>query len=169
MTDIAPVLRGRWSPRSFDPDRTVTPDEVRLLVEAARWAPSALNKQPWRFLMAPRGDASRSRLEPMVAGYSDWALDAGLLVVNIYQSEHGDPDLALYDLGDAVAHMSIQAETLGLHVRQFATFDRAGVNREFGIDSPFTAVTMTAVGAPPSGLEPAGRDRVDIDEVIWRG
>lgn len=167
MTDIAPVLRGRWSPRSFDPDHTVSPDGVRLLVEAARWAPSAMNRQPWRFIVAPRGDEARARMDPFVKGYSDWALDASVLVVNICQSEQGGNDIALYDLGDAVAHMSIQAESMGLHARQFATFDRRGLAAAFRIEAPYAPVTMTAIGVPPAGVEPGDRDRVDVDEVLW--
>lgn len=172
MTDIAPLLRQRWSPKVFDPAHVVGEDDVRLLVEAARWAPSARNRQPWRFLPGVRGDATWTRMRPFVAGFSDWALDASLLVANLYDSwvpETGvaERDLRLYDLGGAVAHMSIQGEALGLHARQFATFDRAGLSREFGVASPFWAVTITAFGVTPAGVEPEGRTREEPDALLW--
>ncbi|MDN6555699.1 MAG: nitroreductase family protein [Acidipropionibacterium acidipropionici] len=165
MSDIAPVLRGRWSPRSYDPTRTVSPEDVRLLLEAARWAPSAMNRQPWRFIVGIRGDQTRSRLEPFVVGRSDWALDAAALVVNICESD--ERGIGFYDLGDAVAHMSIQAEEMGLHVRQFGSFDQQGLAAEFGIEAPFVPVTMAAIGVPPAGVGPGVRDRVDVDELLW--
>lgn len=168
MTDIAPVLRNRWSPRGFDPAHTLSVDEVNLLLEAARWAPSARNLQPWRFIVGLRGDDNRVRIDRWVAGHSDWALDASALVVNIHKITAEWPmDVGLYDLGDAVAHMSIQAETLGLHVRQFLSYDRDGLAREFGIGEPWMAVTITAIGRPAAGLEPAGRERVGVSELIW--
>lgn len=167
MTDITSLLRQRWSPKQFDPDHIVTEDMVRLLLEAARWAPSARNRQPWHFLIGRRGDALRARIEGFVAGYSDWALDAGLLVVNVYESRYPEHDLALYDLGGAVAHMSVQGEALGLHARQFATFDRAGLSRAFDIAAPFTAVTMTAFGVAAVGSRPDERTRRSLADLTW--
>ena len=173
MTDIAPLLRQRWSPKTFDPLHVVGDDDVRLLLEAARWAPSARNRQPWRFIVGRRGDATWTRLHPFVAGFSDWALDASVLVVNIYDawvpdSGVAERDLRLYDLGGAVAHMSVQGEALGLHARQFATFDRAGLSREFAVASPFWAVTMTAFGVARAGVEPDERTRDEPDALLWR-
>ncbi|MCI1747599.1 MAG: nitroreductase family protein [Acidipropionibacterium sp.] len=167
MTDIAPVLRSRWSPRSFDTAHTVSAEDVNLLLEAARWAPSAMNLQPWRFIAGLRGDATRARIDRCVAGHSDWALDAGALIVAIHKVSERPVDIALYDLGDAVAHLSIEAETLGLHVRQFLTYDHDGLAREFGIEAPWTAVTIIAVGRPAAGAKPAGRERVDLSELLW--
>lgn len=167
MTDITPLLRQRWSPQQFDPTHTLSDEGLQLLLEAARWAPSARNRQPWHFIMARRGDAIRARVDPHVRGFSDWALDASLLAVNIYEAWHPELDLALYDLGGAVVSMSIQGEALGLHARQFATFDRPGLSREFSIAAPFAAVTLTAFGTAPAGVRPDGRTRNGIDTLLW--
>lgn len=167
MTDIDPLLRNRWSPREFDPHHTVTGSEVRLLLEAARWAPSGRNRQPWNFLVGRRSDPVRARIDPFVAGHSDWALDAGLLVVNIYQAWTHEVDLPLYDLGGAVAHMSVQGEALGLHARQFATFDRAGLSREFAIAPPHVAVTISAFGVVAAGVRPPERTRKEVQALLW--
>ena len=168
MTDIAPLLRQRWSPQAFDPAHVVGDAEVGLLLEAARWAPSARNRQPWRFVTGRRGDATWARLRPLVAGHSDWALDAALLVANLYESRVPEVDLALYDLGGAVAHMTLQGEALGLHARQFRTFDVPGFVREFGVRPPLTVVTLTAFGRAASGAEPEGRTRADADALLLR-
>lgn len=71
-----------------------------------------------------RGDDTYDALTHCVRGYCDWALDVSALIATIYRIEGGERDSALYDLGEAVAHASIQCESLGLHARQFATFDR---------------------------------------------
>lgn len=167
MTDIAPLIRQRWSPKQFDPHHVVSGRDIKLLLEAARWAPSARNRQPWRFIFASRGDATWERIRPYVVGHSDWALDAGLWVVNIYDSWIKEFDLALYDLGATVTVMSLQAEALGLHARQFASFDRPQLSREFGIEEPHTAVTITAIGAVPEGVREEGRTRLDPEELLW--
>lgn len=169
MTDIAPLLRQRWSPRTFDPGHVVADEDVRLLLEAARWAPSGRNRQRWRFLPGRRGDVTWARLRPFVTGHSDWALDAGLLVVNLYRAWDAQPDLGLYDLGGAVAHMVVQGEALGLHARQFATFDRPGLSREFEVTAPFTAATITAFGVIPGGVQPEERTRLDPAALLWGG
>lgn len=167
MPDITPLLRQRWSPKTFDPTHTVDDEQVSLLLEAARWAPSARNVQPWRFILGRRGDQVRARIEPHVAGKSAWALDASLLVVNIYDVWRPGLDLAIYDLGGAVAHMSVQGEALGLHARQFASFDVDALQREFGIERPYAAATITAFGVPPEGFRPDDRTRLEPEALLW--
>ena len=100
-TSFLELAETRRSVRAYKPD-PVPEDLVQTVLEAGRLAPSACNKQPWRFLMAPRGDASRSRLEPMVAGYSDWALDAGLLVTR--QVQRASRNLRLHYAWPGPAH-----------------------------------------------------------------
>lgn len=169
MTDIAPLLRQRWSPTSFDAQHVVGADDVRLLIEAARWAPSARNRQPWRFIVGRRGDATWSRLRAFVEGSSDWALDASLLVANIYGSWPAGLDVGLHDLGGAVAHMSVQGEALGLHARQFASFDRAGLSEEFAVAAPYAVVTMTAFGVARASAAAPERSREEPEALLWRG
>ena len=163
VTTIHPLLSGRWSPHDFDPEHVVAPATVDALLEAARWAPSGRNSQPWTFITGLRGDATHARLLPFVAGWSDWAVDAGLLVVSILEST--ELPFGLYDVGGAVAHLTIEAEARGLHVRQFATYDRAGLSAEFGIEPPRRALTMLAVGVAAPGVPLPVRERKPLGDL----
>lgn len=166
MPTITPLLRDRWSPRAWAAT-PVTDEEVALLVEAARWAPSARNRQPWRFLVGRPGEASYELMAGHV-GMSEWALGAPLLVLNVAVDwpEPVPVDFPLYDLGQAVAHMTVQASALGLFGRQFASFDRAGLTAALGLPASQRAVTMTAFGRLRSDTEPPVRERVDAVELL---
>ena len=187
MTDPAlellhPLLAARWSPTVFDGSAEVGPDEVESLLEAARWAPSAGNSQPWAFVVGRRGEPDHERLTRHLARSSGaWAPTASLLVANLSHRLVGGTDLdysefALYDLGQAVAHMTVQAQSLGLHVRQFRAFDREAVAAEFDVPPHWEVTTMSAIGRVPaeqsaddpgSAAMPASRDRRRVAEVRW--
>lgn len=155
-TRLHPLLAARWSPTEFDPTDVVTPDEIESLLEAARWAPSAGNSQPWAFIVGRRGDHDHERLmRYLTKSSARWAGTAGVLVANLSHRLVEDTDweyseFSLYDLGQAVAHMSFQAQSLGLHVRQFRAFDRDGVTAEFEVPSHWEVTTMSAIGRIPA-------------------
>ena len=163
MTDLEEVLLARWSPTSWDPGHVLGPDTVEHLIEAARWSPSAGNSQPWSFVAGLRGDATHRRLVPLLTQSSfRWAPAASLLVVNICHryvegTDWDYSEFAEYDLGQSVAHMTIQAQAMGLHARQFRAFDRAAVERELELPSHWVAMTMTAFGRPEQGSAPGER------------
>ena len=154
MAGLHPILGSRYSPTSFDPDHVLDEADMALLLEAARWAPSAGNSQPWSFIFGRRGDATHARLLPRLAGSSArWASDASLLVANLAHrfvetTDWEDSEFALYDLGQAVAHMTFQAQVLGLFARQFRAFDREGLEAAFEIPPHWQLTTMTAFGRP---------------------
>lgn len=126
--------------------------EVESLLEAARWAPSAGNSQPWAFILSRRGEPEHDRMVRHLAKSSAaWAPAAGLLVGNLSHRFVEDTDweyseFSVYDLGQAVAHMSFQAQSLGLHVRQFRAFDRAALAVEFGVPQHWEVTTVSAIG-----------------------
>src|SRR5918911_1976182 len=170
---LHPLLAQRWSPTAFDSGSGVSEADVETLLEAARWAPSAGNSQPWAFVVGRRGDATHARLVTYLAASSRrWAPDAGLLVANLSHryvegTDWEYSEFALYDLGQAVAHMTVQALALGLHVRQFRAFDREGIAAEFAVPGHWEVTTMSAIGRPanaptlrtsPVGL-PTSRER----------
>lgn len=156
---LHPLLAARWSPTTFDPSTPVSPAEVASLLEAARWAPSAGNSQPWAFIVGRRGEPEHDRLIRHLAKSSAvWAPTAGVLIGNLSHRfvENTDWDyseFSVYDLGQAVAHMSFQAQSLGLHVRQFRAFDRAGLAAEFDVPPHWEVTTMSAIGRVPPQVQ----------------
>ena len=178
---LHPLLASRWSPTTFDTSHELAVAEVDLLLEAARWAPSAGNSQPWAFIVGRRGDDPHRRLLSHLAGSAArWAGTASLLVANLSHRLVEDTDwdyseFALYDLGQAVAHMTVQARALDLHVRQFRAFDRDGIATEFAVPGHWEVTTLSAVGRParadgvggPPATPLAQRERRALDELLW--
>jgi len=175
------LLASRASPAAFDESHDLSATEVESLLEAARWAPSAGNSQPWAFIVACRGDDTHRRLLPHLAGSSArWAPKASLLIGNLAHRFVEDTDwdhseFSLYDLGQAVAHMTIQAQALGLASRQFRAFDREALHAEFAVPRHWELSTITAFGLPArapvepqaSASTPTTRHRRGTDELVW--
>lgn len=171
-TSLHPLLAARHSPTRFDPEHEVDHDQTAVLLEAARWAPSAGNSQPWAFIVGHRGDAVHSRLVRYLAGSSaSWAPSASLLVANLAHryvegTDWDYSEFAIYDLGQAVAHMTVQAQALGLQARQFRAFNRAGLADEFGVPTHWEVTTMAAFGRatePDDTAPPRGRRA----RIVW--
>ncbi|TDC78775.1 nitroreductase [Micromonospora sp. KC606] len=165
MADITPLLAFRWSPRAFDPDAELTSGEVASLLEAARWAPSAGNAQPWRFALGHRHDETWKRMLVSLPDHDQrWARDAAALVLGAHaganperapgtdgglaqaEGTDGDPEQAAYDLGQAMAHLVVQATALGLHAHQLTDFDRVTLRADLDLPSEVHPLTVTAVG-----------------------
>jgi nitroreductase len=168
------LLRRRWSPRAFDPAYDVSDGDVELLLEAARWAPSAGNSQPWAFVVARRDEPAHARITRHLAGSSGaWAPTASVLMLNLAHRFVEDSDLeysefALYDLGQAVAHLTVQAGSMGLAARQFRAFDRDGLEAEFGVGHGWELVSMTALGrALPVGEASRRQPRRPATDLRW--
>ena len=177
---LHPLLARRFSPSSFDPAHDLLPDEVDLLLEAARWAPSAGNSQPWAFLVGRRGDDVHARLVSYLAGSSaTWAPSASVLIANlshryVEETDWDFSEFAVYDLGQAVAHLTFQAQAMGLFVRQFRAFDRRSLACEFEVPPHWEVTTMSAIGRPlaPSGQRVTGassrvRERRPLASIKW--
>ena len=123
--DVLDVIRHRWSPRAFDASREIPAADVHRLFEAARWAPSSRNEQPWRFVVvdrrrSPQGHAAL--LSSLTPKNQIWAQAAAVLVLVAVRltHEHGEVvnSHAWYDAGQAVAFLSLQATGMGLATRQ---------------------------------------------------
>ncbi|MCM3556791.1 nitroreductase family protein [Janibacter melonis] len=176
---LHPALAARFSPVQFDGRATVTSDHVDTLLEAARRAPSAGNSQPWMFIVAVRGDDTHARLVPHLARSSArWVPPASLVVVNlahVFVEDTTDweySEFSRYDLGQAVAHMTIQGLSMGLDSHQFRAFDREGVAAEFTIPPHWEVTSMTAFGraahaAGELSAPGTSRDRFDLDAITW--
>ncbi|PWC06231.1 nitroreductase family protein [Mycetocola zhujimingii] len=179
-TPIHEVLAGRWSPRSFDPAIEVPAEKITAALEAARWSASAANTQPWRFIVARRGTTEHATIVDNLMGFNrEWAVSAAVLIVNIatMTTEDGTPlRWAQYDLGQAVALLSVQAHHDGLHAHQMGGIEVDGLRAAFGIDPALEPMSVTALGAlgSPEALasdvlrerEVAPRVRRPLDELV---
>jgi nitroreductase len=153
------------SPR-VDQEHELGDDSLTALLEAARWAPSDQNSQPWRFLVTRRGDQAHDRLFAALApGNQSWAGAASALVLVAARTadDDGRPQShALYDTGQAVAALVTQAQAEGLSVHQMGGFDAAAVRAGFGLNDSLTPVVVLAIGRRDSTAdlpEPPRRPR----------
>lgn len=146
------LIKNRWSPRAFSGER-LTDDQVNSMFEAARWAPSSFNEQPWRFIYAKREDeiGFNKILSCLVESNQEWAKNASLLVLTVarlnYTHNSRANNYALYELGQAVANLAVQATSMDLYLHQMAGFSEEKAIAEFSIPADFKAVTVIALGA----------------------
>lgn len=150
---IHDLLRQRWSSRAFD-DRPIEPEKLRSLCEAARWAPSSNNEQPWRFIVANKDyETEWNRLLAcLVEGNRKWAYRAPVLILSVASLNFEDDSTpnrhAFYDTGMAVENLVLQATALGLSAHQMAGFDVEKARADLKIPSGYEPVAMIAVGYP---------------------
>ena len=179
-TQIHPLLAARWSSRSFDVSHHLTDDNLFALLEAGRWAPSASNSQPARFLVARHGEPTFEAIAGTLAGFNAaWAPDASALIVAVAEitSPTGDVNAwASYDVGQAVAHLTVEAEHRNLATHQMGGFDAAALASALGIPAGYQPLTVIAVGRrdEPQRLsavlaerERAARTRKPLDEIAF--
>lgn len=154
---VHPLIAQRWSPRGFDRTHDLDPRQLAALLEAARWSASANNTQPWRFLVTRRGDAPFDRLlTTLAAGNAVWARHADALVLVAAETvdDAGEPrHYALYDTGQAVANLVMQAQAEGLAAHQMGGFDAAAAGEEFALPASLSPVVVVAVGRHDPGAE----------------
>lgn len=178
---LMPVILKRWSARSFA-DREVTSDVLQQVFEAARWAASSSNEQPWRFLVGRRGDATWEKIYAALApGNKKWAHKAPVLILSTshtrFSKTGAENRCALYDLGGAVSHLTLQAAALGLTTHQMAGFDQEAMRRAFEIPAEYALGAAIALGyqGEPAALgddeliarETAPRSRKPLRDLVF--
>lgn len=151
---IHDLLARRWSPRAFN-ERAVDADLLRTLFEAARWAPSSNNEQPWRFIVATKRDHEaewRRLFDCLTEGNRIWVIRAPVLILSIASINFEDDDKpnrhAFHDTGLAVENLVLQATAQGLVAHQMAGFDVEKARADLHIPSGYEPVAMIAVGYP---------------------
>lgn len=177
------LLKRRWSPRAFS-EQPVGPDMLLTLLEAARWAPSSSNEQPWRFVVATREEpADYDRLLAcLLEGNRKWAYRAPVLILSVARvdfEEDGRPNRhAFHDVGLATENLLLQATALGLVAHPMAGFDIEKARADLKIPSGYEPVAMIAVGYPgelsvlPDYLqqrELKPRERKSLTEIAFSG
>ncbi len=155
-------IENRWSGRSFS-NQMIEESHLNALMEAARWAPSCYNEQPWRFMIAKRGtDLYQSFYDTLSEGNQAWAGDAPILLLALARKEfrhNGHENIhSWHDVGLAMGQLGMQATELGINLHQMAGFDRARLTVKLSLPDSYEAVSITAVGY---------RDEADKLEGIW--
>ena len=178
--NVLPVFRHRWSPRSFA-DRDVSSQDLKTIFEAARWAASSFNEQPWRFLVGRRDSETYKKIFGSLAEFNQqWARTAPVLILGVTRtkfSHNESPNgVALYDLGAAAATLCYQAAALGLFTHQMAGFDKDAARKAFNVPEEFIFGAVIALGhqGDPAALtnpdmlksEIAPRERKPLDQFV---
>ncbi|MGC2163008.1 MAG: nitroreductase family protein [Silvibacterium sp.] len=173
-------ILGRWSPRAFA-DKPVAAKDLKTIFEAAHWAASSFNEQPWRFLVGRKGDETyRKIFDSLVEFNQMWAKSAPVLILSVGKktfSHNSSPNYyGLHDTGAATAYLALQASALGLHAHSMGGFDQAKARAAFGIPDDYAIGAVTALGyfGDPEALpdhfkqqEKAPRSRKPLDEVVF--
>ncbi len=182
---IVPLLAERFSTRAFDPDRPVLFGSLLSLFEAARWAPSCFNDQPWRFIFWNRfydREGWGKAFDCLTPGNRLWARNAQILVATLAR-DHFSHDRSPnrwggHDTGMATMALLVEAQAQGLAAHVMGGFDPEGLRTEFAIPGDFTPMSMIAVGyaGSPSLLDPelaareaTERTREPLDRILFEG
>jgi nitroreductase len=175
---MLPVLAHRWSPRAFK-EIPVPAKDLRIILEAARWAASSGNSQPWRFLVGVQGSETHEKIFKTLVGFNkSWAGKPGVLILGFAEARNskGDPDAyALYDLGQAAVSLILQATALGLATHSMAGFDHQAARNAFHLTDDYALGAVIAIGYQdaPSAIaneqmmhrEIAPRERKPLSEI----
>lgn len=179
---ILEVLQERWSPRSFDASYQISDGEVLSILEAARWAPSANNVQPWRFSVAKRDSEVFGKIASHLSGFNaSWSPKAAAYVVvsafvNGNDVEHGTT--TQFDAGLATSQLLIQSHALGLHTHVMGGVDHPGIATELSYPQNLAVLVVVAIGkvasadeleGPARDRELAPRTRLELDEIVLHG
>lgn len=177
---IHELLEKRWSPRAFS-EKSVSPELVKQLFEAARWAPSSYNEQPWRFIAARKeNEEAFDKLSEVMNDFNrSWAADAPVLVLGLAKKTF-DVDgrrnaHAEHDLGQAIAHLTFEAGRHNLYVHQMAGIQPDKARELYDIPKELSPLTMFAIGyrGKPESLdgklqkqETAPRSRKPLENIV---
>jgi len=182
---IADIFVERWSPRAMS-EQPIEEEKIQTLFEAARWAPSSSNLQPWHYIYATKDDgAMRLALESLLAEGNSWAKHAYLLLISFAYTKRKKSDGTfadnyhhLHDTGAATYSIALQCEPLGLVGHQMAGFDMTKANELLGVPADYVPGSMMAIGYPADvsilpepnrSKESALRQRKTQEEFVYHG
>lgn len=165
------MISSRFSPMKFVAEQEITQHEWESIVEAGRWAPSAFNEQPWRFVWASRQEPEQfAKLISLLSEYNqEWACDAQILMVVIASEKlarNGKPNThAWYDTGMSVAQMVVQALSYGIQAHQMGGFDSDKAREFLSIPEGYQPIAVVAFGYPDNlkNVLPQFKERAEAD------
>jgi nitroreductase len=181
---VLPAIAERWSPYAFDP-RPVEREKLLSCLEAARWAASSYNEQPWTFILAERTDTAEFAriIDCLVEGNQAWAKNAAVLMLTVVAkafTKNSKPNRAAeHDIGLAAGNMVLQATALGLQGHQMIGVERDKIRAAYNIPDSHEPLTAIALGYPaavqPGTTDPLGqrdlasRQRKPLSEIVISG
>jgi nitroreductase len=175
MPKVNELIAARWSPREFS-SRAVEPEKLHAVFEAARWAASCFNEQPWRFILATRQDpeAFAKVLGLLMEKNQQWAKTAWALGFSAAKktfTQTGAPDRwGMHDTGAASATLSIEAVSLGLRTHFMGGFDAQRARTEFHVPDDFEMGAAFAIGyIDETTTVPPPRNRKALEEIVFAG
>lgn len=150
---IHDIIQNRWSPRAFDAQRPISEHQVISLLEAARWAPSCMNEQPWRFVVCNKNQDQNSwqhLLACLAEKNQQWAQHAPLLILCVAMDQFSQNDKAnrwaAYDTGAASLSLCLQATAMGLVSHQMGGFDADACRQQLNLPENCTPMSVIAIG-----------------------
>ncbi len=160
---VLEVIAQRWSPRAFS-SRRVESLKLLQVLEAARWAASSNNEQPWRFIVATRDDPEgfAKMLSCLKESNRTWAQHAPVLMLSVarmtFSKSGGVNRYAYHDVGQAAAQLALQATALGLYLHQMGGIYPEAAAERYGLPEGFEVVAGMALGylGDPAGLPEDG-------------
>lgn len=169
------LIATRWSPRRFE-QRPVEPEKLEAMFEAARWAPSCYNEQPWRFVWAGRDDteAFEKMADCLVEKNREWADQAPLLILTVARTDferNGRTNgHARHDVGLAMGNLLLQAASMRIMVHQMAGFNSETARENLDIPQGYEPVAMAAAGYPAEDPPlQEKRNRRKLSELVFNG
>ncbi|HLY43106.1 MAG TPA: nitroreductase family protein [Terracidiphilus sp.] len=147
---LLPAISKRWSPRSFS-DRDVSPADLAKVFEAARWAPSSSNGQPWTYIVGLRNSETHKKIASTLVGFNQaWAPLASVLILGLANTKFAkDGKLntyAFFDLGAATGFLVLQATALGIATHQMAGYDHDAIRKILEIPEDYALGSVMALG-----------------------
>lgn len=173
MGKLHEVVEGRWSPREFTNEH-IDSETLTALFEAARWAPSSYNAQPWRFIVATKEDADgfARMLACLNEKNQEWAKSAPVLAISVarrtFEKNNQPNRYAFHDVGLAMGSLLAQATALGVSVHQMGGFNRDKTRTEYGIPEEYDPVAAMAIGYSDEPV-PENRARRELGEQVFAG
>ena len=178
---VDPLFVRRWSPRAMSGE-SISDSELMSLFEAARWAPSSYNNQPWRFIYAKRDTESWDRLFSLMSAFNQsWTKNAAVLLVVIsrdrFEYDNKPSVTHGFDTGAAWENLALHASIMGLVAHGMQGFDYERARKDLDIPGNYTVHAMVAIGRPgkkedlPEDLREREKPstRKGVDEIVFEG
>lgn len=178
--EVLAEIQKQWSPRAFDEERPVAREDLMALLEAARYAPSCFNEQPWRYLVTFKGEEEHEKLcQVLVPANAEWASKAPVLLMILakqrFEQNGKENRWHAFDAGTSWGYLNLEAYHRGLVTHAMGGFSVEKARETFGISEEYTVIATVAVGyyGNKDALNPKNKasehpsPRKNIEEILF--